>query len=360
MKRIIRNISLKLFDILGIFKIFSFINRNNLIVLMYHGVTRCNERKGIEDYQRNHIDIKKFHKQMQFLSKKYNIISADDLRHCIINKQHFPKYSLMITIDDGYRNNYTAAFPIFKSFKIPVLIFVPTGFITDACSKPRALWSDRGIYSIAKSKHNLLNLETIDHKEILNIDTEKNKIGADKKLRAMMLYMNNDEREKIIKSIVEQTKIDLNKDVQKYEDYSLLSWGEIKEMNKQNISFGGHTHNHLCLSRLPSDVIKNEIQISNDIFEENLKETPIFFAYPWGGAETFNCTVKNILKDNGCVGAFTTINGFNKLEKEYDFFEIKRMGIEDDMNFLNFKATVTGSAQFLKNLKNKLLRVKSG
>ena len=41
-----------------------------------------------------------------------------------------------ITLDDGYRDNYTTAFPLFKRLNVPFAVFVTTGFVDDE----REMW----------------------------------------------------------------------------------------------------------------------------------------------------------------------------------------------------------------------------
>ena len=44
-------------------------------------------------------------------------------------RSSLPNNSLMITYDDGYRDNYSIAYHIFKKLGIPATIFIETGLI---------------------------------------------------------------------------------------------------------------------------------------------------------------------------------------------------------------------------------------
>jgi peptidoglycan/xylan/chitin deacetylase (PgdA/CDA1 family) len=73
-----------------------------------------------------------FKKQMEFLWQSgYRTISLSEIADSIFNKASFPEKSLAITFDDGYKNNYTEAFPVLKRFGFNATIFL----VFDYCGK---------------------------------------------------------------------------------------------------------------------------------------------------------------------------------------------------------------------------------
>ena len=64
--------------------------------------------------------------------------------------------------------------------------------------------------------------------------------------------------------------------------HSMLSWGEIREMQSQGFAFGAHTLTHPNLTRLPGDKVETEICRSKTIIEEQLDSPVTCFAYPYG------------------------------------------------------------------------------
>lgn len=58
----------------------------------------------------------------------------------IINTgMEFPPRSCLITFDDGWKDNYTYAYPVLKRHHIPALIFLTTDFIGTS----RAFWHEQ-------------------------------------------------------------------------------------------------------------------------------------------------------------------------------------------------------------------------
>jgi peptidoglycan/xylan/chitin deacetylase (PgdA/CDA1 family) len=65
-------------------------------------------------------------------------------------------------------------------------------------------------------------------------------------------------------------------------DRTMLSWGEIREMQRSGIEFGAHTVTHPDLTRLSLKLAESEICDSKAIIEDALNGPVSSFAYPYG------------------------------------------------------------------------------
>lgn len=86
----------------------------NVPVLMYHHVQPYTiaEQRGQGSLT---VDTTVFDQQMQYLiTHGYKTISAEDLVLALRNHTYLPPSDVVVTIDDGYLDNYTDAFPIAK------------------------------------------------------------------------------------------------------------------------------------------------------------------------------------------------------------------------------------------------------
>ena len=89
-------------------------------ILMYHSV-----ENGAPPENRLVVSPQTFDRQMRFLKEhRYNVISLERLAGLLKAKAVIPPWTVVITLDDGYRNNYTEAFPILKRYGLPATIFV--------------------------------------------------------------------------------------------------------------------------------------------------------------------------------------------------------------------------------------------
>ncbi len=66
-----------------------------------------------------------FEEQVRFLSQEYNVISLDELVAYVRGeREKIAPDSVVITLDDGLRDNYVHAYPILRRHDVPATIFV--------------------------------------------------------------------------------------------------------------------------------------------------------------------------------------------------------------------------------------------
>ena len=101
-------------------------------ILMYHYISEPPE--GADKYRLDlsvHPDA--FREQMYFLAENgYTPVTLNDLSLAIVDKRELPARPIIITLDDGYRDNYENAFPIMRDLGFTATIFVATDFVDQA------------------------------------------------------------------------------------------------------------------------------------------------------------------------------------------------------------------------------------
>ena len=311
---------------------------------MYHGFTDSINHEGIENYQGKHVNIGLFRSQIIYIKKHYNIISLDDYIEYCKKGGELPEKSIIITIDDGYKSNYTIAFPVFKEFDIPATIFLTTDFITNK----NFLWVDRLEYTINHTQAKDIRLKISDEELSFPLNTKQEKIFCDKSLRGRLKWMAHERIEKTIEEIEDKlnVKIAETKNVPKI--YEPLEWKEISEMIKTSkVTIGSHTHKHLILARYENEVIQNELAVSKKIIEEKTGISTRLFCYPNGALGDFNAQTEQIIRASGYSCALTTISG---MKNEFsDLFELKRFSV-DNSDLKSFIMTVSGLKHFISQI----------
>jgi peptidoglycan/xylan/chitin deacetylase (PgdA/CDA1 family) len=76
------------------------------------------------------VEPEAFRQQMAFLAQNgYDTVDLYDLSLAITGKKELPPKPVIITMDDGYRDNYENAFPILREFGFEATFFVVTEFV---------------------------------------------------------------------------------------------------------------------------------------------------------------------------------------------------------------------------------------
>lgn len=98
-------------------------------ILMYHYVSI--PPPGSDIYRRDlSVSPTDFRAQMQYLvDNGYTTVTLEDLSLAITAKRELPSRPVIITLDDGYRDNYEHAFPILRELGLTATIFVATDFV---------------------------------------------------------------------------------------------------------------------------------------------------------------------------------------------------------------------------------------
>lgn len=93
-------------------------------VLLYHHL-----EPGADGANGAILSIEEFAAQMAWLAANgYRTITTAELLDWLEGRQSLPERPVMITFDDGYRSNYTDAFPVLQQHGFTGVIFMVTGF----------------------------------------------------------------------------------------------------------------------------------------------------------------------------------------------------------------------------------------
>jgi peptidoglycan/xylan/chitin deacetylase (PgdA/CDA1 family) len=81
-----------------------------------------------------------FEAQMSYLARNgYNVVSLAKLASFLEGRESLPPRAVVVTIDDGYRSTYEAAYPVLRKHGFPATVFLYTDFVgaPDALTWPQ-------------------------------------------------------------------------------------------------------------------------------------------------------------------------------------------------------------------------------
>lgn len=254
----------------------------------------------------------------------YEFISLDKLYEILQNGEKVKKL-IVFTLDDGYKDNYEIAYPIFKKHHVPFTIYITTSFP----NKEALLWW-YVLEDILISNDKIV----LGDGRVFNCKTTEEKNELFLKIREIIIRFEKNNFQARLDELFKNYQIDWKI---KCEELA-MSWEQIVELSKESLcTIAGHTKNHYALNQLTEIEIVNEIIDANKILEAKTGQKIWHFAYPFGSRNEINEREFGILKQLNFKTATTTRRGTIYLEHKNHLeclprimltenFEIKEIG----------------------------------
>jgi tetratricopeptide (TPR) repeat protein len=303
------------FNLVSLFKRLPF--RNKLIVLNYHRI-RPNDSHFTTTFEDAvyTLNADEFNLQIKWLKHNTLILSERELIDCYRDGIFIPPKTsapcVMITFDDGYRDNYTLAYPILKYYEVPAIMFVATQMVNNR----QVPWWDVIAYLIKRCS-----------KPFISFDGRKFPMGDQKKeaiayFQRMMKKEQYEHTKYLLPDLSNACEVALpDSDLQ---DKEILTWEEIQEMAQKHIAIGSHTHTHRVLSTINVNSQKEEMILSKLIIEKNISQPALSICYPVGEPQYITEETAEIAASSGYVLGFTANTGVNYW-KSIERFTIRRV-----------------------------------
>jgi peptidoglycan/xylan/chitin deacetylase (PgdA/CDA1 family) len=283
--------------------------------LMYHRITDDKNYNYERDYYHHgmltHRD--NFELQIEHLSKHYHCLDISSAM-TLLQQGKLPSKTVLVTFDDGYKDNLTLALPILKKYSVPATIYITTGFI----NRESILWWYEAEFIMSRTNNVRFNYQGKDYHWL--IQTSDDRQQAIEKLSKLIKVMTFNEQI----SVMNQLRLLIN---DKF-DYSaeFLTWKELQELDKEPlITIGAHTQNHPCMRILDSQTLMEELLQSKQLLEEKLQHPILHFAYPFGGQDDASTREYQAVEKAGFVSAMTTRFGHIHSEHAKNLFALPRI-----------------------------------
>ncbi len=286
-------------------------------VLNFHRIIDDNQNGFLFKSHTIHHHVKLFEREMAFINKWFNIISMDEFIDQIRKKKTFDKPTMAITFDDGYRDNYTLAYPILKKYDLPAIIYLVSGLI----GTTQRAWLDDVDFALLNTNEKTLRFPSLLGEKTLNILSTQDKQKANILIGEKLKRVENEKKFKLVDELFDRLKVKRSSCSEN--DRIMMNWEEVKEMSNSKISFGAHTHSHPILTQLPYEQAKKEISTSKQVIENELKTQVNHFAFPNGSSLDFNEELKQFCIDLGFKSVATGEYGINN--KDSNPYHIKRV-----------------------------------
>ncbi len=283
-------------------------------VFMYHGVGG------------RYCPANVFESQMKYLKDNFTVISLRQALEMSSDPNGRFGTEVVLTFDDGLRNNYSVAYPILSRYGLPATFFVCPGLI----ESQQWQWPfdiKQRLLSCNKSDLEILySTFRMDERPVEN-ETSK---GAAEKIIAHMKTIKTDERQRMERFIRSITR-NFNPTARQQDLYSTMNWEELAALSPDLITIGSHTVNHPILTNLPFEEMRLEIQDSRRWLEQRLNRPVEYFCYPNGDYDESTVTV---VAENYKAAVTTRPGFFNQGD---DVYQINRIPAPDRLSLFAWR-----------------------
>jgi peptidoglycan/xylan/chitin deacetylase (PgdA/CDA1 family) len=275
-----------------------------------------------------------FDEQVRFLAAHFDVVTPDDLPD--VSPTPRDRF-VLITFDDGYRDNYELAFPILRRHGVAASFFVTTGYV----DRPRLPWWDDIARMVRESPRAGLEAGTWLPGPITFDEPGRDEAVAT--LLCVYKTLPPDRTGPYVEYLATATGSERHGD--RPVGGMWMTWDMLRKMRAAGMVIGGHTVDHPVLATLTEDAQCAEISGCAQRIAEELGEPMRYFSYPVGQPDSFNRHSRKCLQRLGVRFAFSYYGGFRRFE-EWDAFDVRRIPVERYMDIDWVSATVTLPALF--------------
>ena len=253
------------------------------------------------------VDLRRLH---------FDLVSLGDAIARLKNGSSRP--FIAFTLDDGYADNFTLAYPIFSRHQVPFTVFVTTGFVDQTVPiwwvLLETLIRERDCVVLTDR---ILPTGTLPEKNAayVSIDELVRSLAADR-LNAFF-----------------EELLDANPGTQAHTDAlsAALAWADLRTMAATGLAtVGCHTVTHRPLSRLEQGACEIEILVARDRIAVELDEAPRYFAYPYGGPDDVGTVAPAVVANADFEAAFNLNRMLLRGYDEATAYQVPRIVVQSE------------------------------
>lgn len=266
----------------------------------------------------------RFAEHVDLLRSRFDLIGLSQLLALIEGRTTLTRPTAMITFDDGYRDNYTKAYPVLRRTGTPAVFFVTTTFVG---SKEPPWWDE----VVWQARH-LTPAQVADLPWSSGVAMQ----GPDHSRQVLHAFKRSPlpNAEKLA-----QLRSASGRRIDAAGAGEFMLWDEVRAMRKGGMDIGSHTHTHPILSHLgPSDQL-SELATSKRIMQSELGEEVTAVAYPVGGRNAYSMDTVEAARGAGYRAAFTCVEGVNR-HPAVNPFELKRINVGENLSPRDFRFAI--------------------
>ena len=274
-----------------------------------------------------------FDRQMAFVRSSFEPIGVVDLLAFAGGAQGLPRNPIMITFDDGYRDNHDVALPILLRHGVRATFFVATDYV----ERRRPFWWDRVALALKTSPRDGVVLRYPEPRE-LSLGDDCARRHAIAVVQRTIKDRPRLEVDRLVAEVEEAAGAALSsRQARDLADATVMTWDHVLALRGAGMDVQSHSRTHRVLGTLDAPELRDELVSSRAALEDVLGERVVAISYPVGRPLPAGGALRQAVTDAGYALGFTNGTGVNGRWR-FDPLGIRRVSLEAGMGDAFFRA----------------------
>lgn len=238
-----------------------------------------------------------FDAQVRHLSLRTDVIPLEDAPAALEERRG---RKVVLTFDDGYRDNYEHALPVLKRHGVPATFFLATGFL----DRPSLSWWDEAAWCLRRTTVGTLP----GWRGVLPETSLADDPACERAVSVVVetyKRLPTGQAEGLLAHVREATSAPA------YDGPELwMTWDMARDLRDAGMGVGGHTVDHPVLANVDDERLVRELDGCASRLLDELGMEMTAFAYPVGRPESFDQRSVDHLRRSGVRVACTFYGGY--------------------------------------------------
>lgn len=254
-----------------------------------------------------------FDEQLAFLKRETDVVGPADLPALAAARRG---RHVVVTFDDGYRDNWEIAFPALRRHGLTATFFLATGFLDD----PHVAWWDEIAWMVRNASDPPAEADAAIH---LLVHEYK--------------HLPDERKAAYLDALAERTGAGRAGPAEARGMW--MSWDEARELRDGGMTIGGHTVTHPVLGQIPAAAQEREIAGCAERLRAELELPMRWFSYPVGFPGSFDEDTRRLLRAQSTELAFSFYGGHVRFDR-WDPLDVPRINVAPTLDATRLHAAV--------------------
>ncbi len=255
-----------------------------------------------------------------------DIITIDEMHRRLVSGQCDRRFAVF-TLDDGYRDTLTQAYPVFKRHNVPFTVYVPGDF---PGGRGELWWL--ALEAII-AKRGAINVDLGAGDEKFATKTTAEKWSTYDWIYWRLRSMSEVRQRTIIRDLCARYDYDLASHCRSL----IMSWKELRGLATDPLAtIGAHTQGHFAVAKLSDEDALEEMAKGAARLERELGARPLHLSYPYGDERSAGPRDFQMASELGFKTAVTTRKGMIFPEHKDHLTALPRVSLNGDYQALKY------------------------